>query len=91
MGAIYRFNHDHWNYDQAYAEMKHFDFYTSNGHGKAADLFQDYWQDFRLNRQGSCPLAKENNHVMRKGRFGRPFLFTCRLEDGIFETPGRRR
>src|SRR5882762_49848 len=23
MGAIYRFNHDHWNYDQAYAEMKH--------------------------------------------------------------------
>lgn len=44
MGAIYRFNHDHWNYDQAYAEMKQFDFYTSNGHGKQLDFIQNYWQ-----------------------------------------------
>src|SRR5258705_1516610 len=47
MGAIYRFNHDHWNYDQAYAEMKQFDFYTSNGHGKQLDFVQDYWQGFQ--------------------------------------------
>ena len=47
MGAIYRFNHDHWNYDQAYAEMKQFDFYTSNGHGKQLDFVQDYWQAFQ--------------------------------------------
>jgi protein tyrosine/serine phosphatase len=47
MGAIYRFNHDHWNYDQAYAEMKQFDFYTSNGHGKQLDFVQDYWQEFQ--------------------------------------------
>src|SRR6266496_6004486 len=33
MGAIYRFNHDHWTYDQAYAEMKNYDFYTRFGHG----------------------------------------------------------
>jgi len=47
MGAIYRFNHDHWNYDQAYAEMKQYDFYTSNGHGKQLDFVQAYWQQFQ--------------------------------------------
>jgi len=47
MGAIYRFNHDHWNYDQAYAEMKQYDFYTSNGHGKQLDFVQDYWRQFQ--------------------------------------------
>ena len=47
MGAVYRFNHDHWNYDRAYAEMKQFDFYTSNGHGKQLDFVKDYWQQFQ--------------------------------------------
>ena len=47
MAAVYRFNHDHWNYDQAYAEMKQYDFYTSNGHGKQLDFVQDYWQQFQ--------------------------------------------
>jgi protein tyrosine/serine phosphatase len=46
MGAVYRFNHDHWNFDQAYAEMKEYDFYTSNGHGKLLDFVKDYWQQF---------------------------------------------
>jgi protein tyrosine/serine phosphatase len=47
MGAVYRFNHDHWNFDQAYAEMKQFDFYASNGHGKQLEFIQDYWQQFQ--------------------------------------------
>ena len=47
MGAVYRFNHDHWNFDQAYAEMLEYDFYTSNGHGKQKDFIQDYWQQFQ--------------------------------------------
>ena len=33
MGAVYRFNHNHWTFDQAYSEMKQYDFYTSTGHG----------------------------------------------------------
>jgi protein tyrosine/serine phosphatase len=52
MGAVYRFNHDHWNYDQVYAEMKKYDFYTSNGHGKQLDFVQDYWQQIQT-KQGS--------------------------------------
>jgi protein tyrosine/serine phosphatase len=52
MGAVYRFNHDHWNFDQAYAEMKQYDFYTSNGHGKQLTYVQDYWQQFQA-KQGT--------------------------------------
>ena len=47
MAAVYRFNHDHWNFDQAYAEMLKYDFYTSNGHGKQLDFIQDYWKQFQ--------------------------------------------
>ena len=50
MGAVYRFNHDHWNLDQAYAEMLQYDFYTSNGHGKQLDFVQDYWQQFQAKK-----------------------------------------
>jgi len=44
VGAVYRFNHDHWNYDQAYAEMKTYDFYTRWGHGAMKDFVQDYFK-----------------------------------------------
>lgn len=44
MAAVYRFNHDHWNFDQNYAEMLQYDFYTSNGHEKQKDFIVDYWQ-----------------------------------------------
>jgi protein tyrosine/serine phosphatase len=47
MAAIYRFNHNHWNYNQVYAEMKQYDFYTSNGHGKQLDFVQSYWQQIQ--------------------------------------------
>jgi protein tyrosine/serine phosphatase len=57
MAAVYRFNHDHWNFDQAYAEMKQYDFYTSNGHGKQLDFIQDYWQQFQAHTAGSAVAA----------------------------------
>jgi protein tyrosine/serine phosphatase len=57
MGAVYRFNHDHWNYDQAYAEMKQYDFYTSNGHGKQLDFIQDYWQQFQVTHANASVAA----------------------------------
>ncbi len=50
MGAVYRFNHDRWSFDQAYAEMKQYDFYTSNGHGKQLEFVRDYWQQFQANQ-----------------------------------------
>ena len=42
IGAFYRFNHYNWNYDQAYAEMKKYDFYTRWGHGNMKKFVQDY-------------------------------------------------
>ncbi|HEY0378650.1 MAG TPA: tyrosine-protein phosphatase [Pyrinomonadaceae bacterium] len=43
MGAVYRFTKYNWNYDQVYAEMKKYDFYTSWGHGDFKTFVQDYW------------------------------------------------
>jgi protein tyrosine/serine phosphatase len=56
MGAIYRFNHDKWNYDQAYAEMLQFDFYTSNGHGKQKDFVEGYWNQIQA-KQATAKAA----------------------------------
>jgi protein tyrosine/serine phosphatase len=44
MGAVYRFNLYGWNFDQVYAEMKQYDFYTSWGHGDQLKYVQGYWQ-----------------------------------------------
>jgi protein tyrosine/serine phosphatase len=57
MAAVYRFHHDKWNYDQAYAEMKQYDFYTSNGHGKQLDFLQDYWQQFQAKNSNAGVAA----------------------------------
>ena len=49
MGAIYRFNKYHWNFDQVYAEMLDFDFYTSNGHGGQKKFVEAYAQQMLNN------------------------------------------
>jgi protein tyrosine/serine phosphatase len=46
MGAVYRFNHYNWNYNQVYAEMKKYDFYTRWGHGDMKKFVQDYSVNF---------------------------------------------
>ena len=47
MGAVYRFTHNHWNYERVYAEMKSYDFYTRFGHGAMKQYVQDYWQQMQ--------------------------------------------
>ena len=44
MGAVYRYNVYHWNFDQVYAEMKDYDFYTRFGHGDLKTFVEDYAQ-----------------------------------------------
>ena len=41
MGAVYRFNHYNWTYDQVYKEMKDYDFYTRGGHGDMKKFVPD--------------------------------------------------
>lgn len=57
MGAVYRFNHDHWTFDQVYAEMQQYDFYTSNGHGKQLDFVKDYWKQFQAKIANATAIA----------------------------------
>jgi protein tyrosine/serine phosphatase len=42
IGAVYRFINYNWTYDQVYAEMKDYDFYTRWGHGDMKKFVQDY-------------------------------------------------
>ncbi|MBD0369769.1 MAG: tyrosine-protein phosphatase [Pyrinomonadaceae bacterium] len=43
MGAVYRYQFYNWTFEQVYAEMKKYDFYTSWGHGAFKDFVQDYY------------------------------------------------
>jgi len=49
MGAVYRYNVNHWNFDQVYAEMVDYDFYTKWGHGDLKTFVEDYGQKMASN------------------------------------------
>jgi protein tyrosine/serine phosphatase len=53
MGAVYRFTKYNWTFDQVYAEMKKFDFYTSWGHGD----FKTFVEDFYARQQAANAKA----------------------------------
>lgn len=55
MGAVYRFNVDRWNFDQVYAEMKDYDFYTAWGHGGQKKYVENYWS--QIQNAASTPAA----------------------------------
>jgi hypothetical protein len=57
MGAVYRFTKYGWSYEQVYAEMKKFDFYTSWGHGDYKKFVQDYWQHMQQTKGGAAAVA----------------------------------
>ena len=48
MGAVYRYQYYDWSFDQVYAEMKKYDFYTSMGHGAYKDFVQDYYEKMQI-------------------------------------------
>lgn len=60
MGAVYRFSNYQWNFDQVYAEMKNFDFYTSNGHGGQKRFVENYAQRMQseIATQGAAQGSK---------------------------------
>src|SRR6266566_3151531 len=59
MGAVYRFNVNHWTYDQAYAEMKDYDFYTRFGHGDLKTFVEDYSKRFQSNGAAKSTAAAQ--------------------------------
>ena len=61
MGAVYRFNVNHWNLDQAYTEMKDYDFYTRFGHGDLKTFVEDYSQKVPKASAAAVSSASQKN------------------------------
>lgn len=59
MGAVYRYKFYNWNFDQAYKEMKQYDFYTSWGHGAFKDFVKDYYQQILTAAPATAAPATE--------------------------------
>jgi protein tyrosine phosphatase (PTP) superfamily phosphohydrolase (DUF442 family) len=47
MIAVYRMTVDHWTLNQAYDEMKQYDFYTSGGHSCYKEYVNDYYHSLQ--------------------------------------------
>lgn len=66
MGAVYRFQFYHWNFDQVYKEMKQYDFYSSWGHQAFKDFVKDYYAGIQAGNPGSAQGANavkvQNRH-----------------------------
>jgi protein tyrosine/serine phosphatase len=65
MGAVYRFTRYNWNFDQVYAEMKKYDFYTRWGHGDMKKFVQDYAVSFKhtnTNTAAAASVTTTANH-----------------------------
>ena len=60
VGAVYRFNHDGWNLEQALAEMNQYDFGSGFGHGKQKDFVKDYWKQFQANASAVTETGSKN-------------------------------
>jgi len=57
VGAVYRFNHDGWNLEQALAEMDRYEFNSGYGHGKQKDFVKEYWQKFQTTQTTAASKA----------------------------------
>jgi len=64
MGAVYRMEKYGWNFDQVYAEMKRFDFYTSWGHGDFKTFVQDYARQYEARQATPATLATPAEAVL---------------------------
>jgi len=61
MGAVYRYKFYNWNYDQVYAEMKKYDFYTAWGHGAFKDFVKDYYSQMQAAKTTPPPVAAQDS------------------------------
>ena len=50
MTAIYRITHDGWTADQAFVEMKQYDWYSFGGHGPTKDYVFNFYGRYKNNQ-----------------------------------------
>src|SRR5207253_4145373 len=70
MGAVYRYNVNHWNFDQVYAEMVDYDFYTKWGHGDLKTFVEDYGQKMASNGIAGAATSTTSS-APRNKRYGK--------------------
>jgi protein tyrosine/serine phosphatase len=58
MGAVYRFTNYNWNFEQVYAEMKRYDFYSSWGHGPMKKYVEDLWSNIQSGKTAVVAAEK---------------------------------
>jgi protein tyrosine/serine phosphatase len=61
MGAVYRYQLYDWNFDQVYAEMKQYDFYTSWGHGAFKDFVKDYYDKLQVAKSSPSSATQSSS------------------------------
>jgi protein tyrosine phosphatase (PTP) superfamily phosphohydrolase (DUF442 family) len=83
MGAVYRYTKYGWDYEQVYAEMKKFDFYTSWGHGAFKDFVRDYYDRVQANR---TPVNTAPTNPTTAGTAQAKTATTSVTVDGIMTT-----
>jgi tyrosine-protein phosphatase SIW14 len=67
MGAVYRYEKYGWNFDQVYAEMKQYDFYTTWGHGDIKTFVEDYGRQMQARAASAktTPVASASAPVVK--------------------------
>jgi protein tyrosine/serine phosphatase len=58
MGAVYRYQFYDWNFEQVYAEMKQYDFYTSWGHSAFKAFVKDYYEKMQAAKPSSSAATQ---------------------------------
>ena len=61
VGAVYRFNNDGWNLQQAMKEMEEFDFNSGFGHGKQKNFVIDYFKQFQAKANSTSTQVSGSN------------------------------
>jgi protein tyrosine/serine phosphatase len=68
MGAVYRFRFYDWSFDQAYKEMKQYDFYTTFGHQAFKDFVEDYYARSQASKVVNPESLQRTNSVRIQGK-----------------------
>jgi protein tyrosine/serine phosphatase len=61
VGAVYRFNTDRWNLQQALNEMEQYEFNSGFGHGKQKDFVIDYFRQFQAKANSTSTQVSGSN------------------------------
>jgi protein tyrosine phosphatase (PTP) superfamily phosphohydrolase (DUF442 family) len=83
MVAVYRMEMDHWTVDEAYKEMKRYDFYTFGGHGCFKEYVYDFSRNKRLGVTSESQIEKKAPDDSGRSLMGLPVKLTKRVVTGV--------